>query len=312
MRKYIHGVTIVLLALCAIVPLVFVIMKDKKSDAPIVLPPIVEEKPMMPKTPKDITYTIDGQQYALTNGKVEVPSAPGSASMTTVSVFGEPVYGDLDADGDEDSAVLLVKSGGGSGTFYYAVLAQKTDTTYMSTNALLLGDRIAPQTVEIHDGRAVYNYAVRKENDPMTTAPSIGKSLWIQFDATTGQIGEWVKDFEGEADTAKMNLRMKKWVWVESVDQGEYILPKEKGAFTLTFTDDGRVSVGTDCNTMGGTYAVKGSTLKFDQMMSTLMYCEGSQESMFSAMLTAVTEYRFTNKGTLELQYGGSGVATFR
>lgn len=312
MRKYIHSATIVLLALCAIVPLLFVIMKNKKSDTPIVETPIVEEKPVAPKTPKNIIYTIDGQQYTLTNGKVEIPSAPGSASMTTVSVFGEPVYGDLDADGDEDAAVLLTMSGGGSGTFYYAVLAQKTDTTYISTNALLLGDRIAPQTVEIHDGRAVYNYAERRADEPMTTVPSIGKSLWVQFDRTTGEIGEWVKDFEGEVDTAKMNLRMKKWEWVESVDQGEYVLPKKKGVFTLTFTDDGRVSVETDCNSMGGTYTAKGSALTFGQMMSTLMYCEGSQEAGFGAMLGEVKSYAFTQKGTLELQYGEGRVATFQ
>lgn len=304
--------SIVLLALCAIVPLMLVMTKSNRDTTPVEEPPIQEEKPVIQKTPRDILYTIDGQQFTLVDGKAEIPSAPGSQSMTTVALFGEPVYGDLDGDGDADAAVLLTYSGGGSGTFYYAVIAQKTETSYMSTNALLLGDRIAPQTVLIRDGRAVYNYAERLAGEPMTTPPSIGKSLWVQFDATTGEIGEWVKDFEGEVDTAKMNLTMKKWEWVQSVDQGEYVLPKKKGAFTLTFTDDGRVSVGTDCNTMGGSYTVKGSALTFGQMMSTLMFCEGSQEAGFGAMLGEVKSYAFTQKGTLELQYGEGRVATFQ
>lgn len=274
-------------------------------------PDTVLETPVVTSTPGTIAYTIDGAVYALTNGLYTAPTAPGSASVTTVRLFGEPVYGDLDADGDEDAAVLLTYSADGSGTFFYAAIARKAGDTYTSTNALFLGDRIAPQTIEMHDGRAVYNYAVRKESDPMSTSPSIGKSLWIHLDTTTGEIGEWVKDFEGEVDTAKMKLEMKKWEWVNSVDMGEYILPKTPGVFTLTFSD-GQVSVGTDCNNMGGTYTIKGNALKFGPLMSTMMYCEGSQETLFSTMLGDVQSFTFTKKGALELQYGEGGVATFQ
>lgn len=138
--------------------------------------------------PRSISYILNNQGYTLLNGVAEKEIAAGDSVKDVLRVFGEPVYGDLDGDGDEDAAVLLQNQPGGSGTFYYAVLAINFNGTFASTNALLLGDRIAPQTVEIHDGRAVYNYADRGEGEPLSTRPSIGQSLWVQYDGETGEI----------------------------------------------------------------------------------------------------------------------------
>lgn len=148
-------------------------------------------------------YTVDGNVYNLVNGKAEV-DIENSSSKNTLSIFGEPVYGDLDNDGDNDAVLMLVNNPGGSGTFYYAVLTINNNGNYVPTNTMLLGDRIAPQTIEIHDGRAVYNFAERKSGEPMTTAPSIGKSVWVYYSAKDNTIGEWVKDFEGEMDDQTM------------------------------------------------------------------------------------------------------------
>jgi len=148
---------------------------------------------------KNITYKIANQSFDMKNGRAEVSIVPGSASKNVLSLFGEPVFGDLNGDGLVDAAVLLVNTSGGSGAFYYATLAINTGDGYKATEAMYLGDRIAPQTVEIHDGRAVYNFAERKGTDPMTTPPSIGKSVWVNYDKATGHIGEWVKGFEGES-----------------------------------------------------------------------------------------------------------------
>ncbi len=138
--------------------------------------------------PENIPYILNNQNYALVNGVAEKEIVPGDSVKDVLRVFGEPVYGDLDGDGDDDAAVLLQSQPGGSGTFYYAVLAINFDGAFASTNALLLGDRIAPQTVEIREGLAVYTYADRGENDPMSTQPSIGQSLWVLYDTETGEI----------------------------------------------------------------------------------------------------------------------------
>lgn len=139
-----------------------------------------------------MTYTIGGESFKLNEGKAEKEYIPGFAGKNKLSIFGEPVYGDLDADGDKDAALWLVNEPGGSGSFFYAVLAINNGTTSESvtTNTLLLGDRIAPQTLEIHDGRAVYNFAERRADEPMTADPSVGRSFWINYDKATNQISD--------------------------------------------------------------------------------------------------------------------------
>ncbi len=144
-------------------------------------------------TYKDITYTIEGQPVTLTNGFSEVETAPdstgspqaGSASKIVTKYFGNYAEGDVNEDGVSDIAFLLTQTTGGSGTFYYVVVALKTDTGYTGTNAVLLGDRIAPQTTEIRDGEVIVNYAERKPDEPMTASPSMGVSKYLQVSGTT-------------------------------------------------------------------------------------------------------------------------------
>ena len=263
---------------------------------------------------KNGTHTIQGETFILQNGTASKETVPGSSTKNILQIFGEPVYGDFNNDGVKDAALILVNTPGGSGVFYYAVLAMAKNGDYVATNVLLLGDRIAPQNINIENGRAVYNYAERKAGEPMTSSPSMGKSLYIHYDASTNQIGEWVKDFEGEADTTKMNLGMKTWVWSKTqMNDGTITTPTKPGAFTLTFDSKGNVAIGTDCNRMGGAYTTKGKTLTFGPLMSTKMYCEGSQEQVFAQALGNVASYFFTSKGELILEIKmDSGTMTFR
>ncbi|MEI8130663.1 MAG: hypothetical protein WCG55_04140 [bacterium] len=129
---------------------------------------------------KDATYSIDGTPVTLVNGFSAVSIAPGSASMVTTRYFGNETFGGLNNDGTPDVAFLLTQNTGGSGTFYYLVAALKTANGYQGTNAVVLGDRIAPQTTEITNGTIVVNYADRKQGDPMTTAPSEGVSKYAR------------------------------------------------------------------------------------------------------------------------------------
>lgn len=189
-NKLVMGVLIVV----ALLLVVWILTRDK-SDVSYVDPLPQAQGPL------DISYVVDRTEFLLVNGKAEKEIVPDSATKNILRVFGEPVYGDLNGDGNADAALLLENQPGGSGTFYYATLAiNQGNGVYKSTNTLILGDRIAPQTVEIRDGRAVFNYAIRRADENFTVQPSIGKSLWIHIDPNTGEIGEWVKDFEGESN----------------------------------------------------------------------------------------------------------------
>lgn len=152
--------------------------------------------PLVPAIPrerdaeyKNGTYTVDGKAVTLLNGVSDVPIAVDSASHIITRYFGNETFGDLNGDGVLDVAFLLTQNGGGSGTFYYAVAALKTDSGYQRTNAILLGDRIAPQTTEIRNGEIIVNYAERTPGEPMTAQPSVGVSKYLSVE--NGTLIEW-------------------------------------------------------------------------------------------------------------------------
>ena len=153
---------------------------------------------------KDAEYLIDGQRIKLENGVAETEVAPGSVSKILTRYFGNELKTDLDGDGTEDVAFILTQETGGSGTFFYAVGALKTDRGYMGTDGYLLGDRIAPQTTEVsqnprHKNIVVFNYADRAPGEPMTTQPSVGKSVYLKLDTQYIQWGIVEPNFEGES-----------------------------------------------------------------------------------------------------------------
>lgn len=129
---------------------------------------------------KNATYLIEGQFITLTDGSFEVESAPGSATRITTRYFGNEAFADLNDDGKEDVAFLLTQTSGGSGTFFYVVVALQTETGYEGTNAVFLGDRIAPQTTNIQNGIIIVNYADRNPGEPFTVQPSLGVSKYFK------------------------------------------------------------------------------------------------------------------------------------
>lgn len=267
------------------------------KSSPQSVPPVVGDVPDY----KNASYVIDGLTVTLTNGVSEVPAAPGSASKVVTRYFGNEVRADLDKDGREDIVFLLTQDRGGSGTFYYVVAALNKVTGYVGSQGLLLGDRIAPQTTEKGKGDIVIvNYAERAPGEDFGVSPSVGKSIWVILDPTTMQFGQVIPDFEGEADPSKMSLDMKTWTWISVLyTNGTQVLPKNATAFTLSLKDNGTFSAKTDCNSVGGTYTLSGKTITFSKMVSTLMFCEGSQESVFTKLLSDTSSYNFTSKGEM-------------
>lgn len=134
---------------------------SETPSTPVVSPPTSFD-------PKNATYTIEGEEVTLKNG------VAGSDRTETI-IFGEPVWGDVSGDGRSDAVFYLSQTTGGTGIFYYVVAMFGENMP----SEVFLGDRIAPQNIVIEDGQAVVNYAVRKENDPMTSRPSVGMTKYL-------------------------------------------------------------------------------------------------------------------------------------
>lgn len=124
---------------------------------------------------KKAAYSIDGKSTVL-----------GSSGT---AYFGNEAKADFDGNGAEDTAFLITQSGGGSGTFFYAVVALADQNGgYRGTNTVLLGDRISPQSTDLTEGGFVVNYADRALSEPMVTKPHIALSKY--FKVSKGELIE--------------------------------------------------------------------------------------------------------------------------
>lgn len=187
--------------------------------------------------PKDGWYLFSNEWVHLVDGKAEVTSGVGS---TSYQYFGNEARGDIDGNGDEDVVFLVTQNPGGSGTFFFLVGAIKEERGYRGTHAMLIGDRIAPQTTEFRDGRIIVNYADRKAGEPFTTAPSEGKSLFAKYDPIDMMFGEVVQNFEGEHTNTDTFARISLQIGA-TVQRADFAFTLEK------IIEDSRCPVDVSC-----------------------------------------------------------------
>ena len=130
---------------------------------------------------RNAPFTIDGTLITLVDGVSEAPTQT-SSTRTTTRYLGPESEGDLNGDGLNDLAFWILQDAGGSGTFYYVVVALRTGTGYTTTDAFLVGDRITPQFLQVRaDAQELHvNFADRKSNEPMATPPSEPKVLILE------------------------------------------------------------------------------------------------------------------------------------
>jgi hypothetical protein len=170
MNKKVVGILAVVIL--AVIAGYFFLKSDVGENAPLASGTVAGQSGF---DPKNVSFEIEGKKVILVNGFAETEYDPGSASKVTTRYFGNDVAGDLNGDGQNDVAFLVTQDGGGTGLFYYAVVALKTSAGYKMTNAFFIGDRIAPQSNYINSSMELHiNYAERKADEPMVATPSVG------------------------------------------------------------------------------------------------------------------------------------------
>ena len=90
---------------------------------------------------------------------------PASQLIITLTDF--VAFGDLDGNGIDDAAVILVTTGGGSGAFYdlAAVLNEQGQPRHVDTASL--GDRVVIQALSVESGEIMVPMVAHGEDDPL-------------------------------------------------------------------------------------------------------------------------------------------------
>jgi hypothetical protein len=137
---------------------------------------------------KNAVLMIEGMSVSLVDGASEMLVTPGSAEKVVTRYFGNEAIGDMNGDKKPDVVFLVTQETGGSALFYYAVVALTGDDGYFATNAVLLGDRISPQTTTLDSvSREIQiNYAERLPEEPMTTPPSVAVTAILKVNEYGG------------------------------------------------------------------------------------------------------------------------------
>lgn len=132
--------------------------------------------------PANATFELDEEKITLSNGKNVTEN-----DETTLLDFS--AYGDVNGDKKEDVAVLMARSGGGSGLFIYVAAYTTTPTGYKGTNGIYLGDRIVPESILINtNGIITVNYLDRSPDEAFAAEPTISTSK--QFVIRSGELVE--------------------------------------------------------------------------------------------------------------------------
>ncbi len=127
------------------------------------------------------TYTgILDYPVTLVNGRWEgEPFVPGGASRLLVGLMdGFALSGDLDGDDQDELAVVLWESSGGSGTFYYLAVLGDQGSGCVNMGTSLIGDRIRVEGGRIGDGKIELHVVRQGPDDPACCPSQRGVMSW--------------------------------------------------------------------------------------------------------------------------------------
>jgi heat shock protein HslJ len=150
------------------------------------------------------------------------------------------------------------------------------------------------------------SYIVTDEQVSVSTTDSAATS-------STEERNEDARDTSEPQPVTIIALDVKSWEWVSATyADGRTLTPNTAGDFVMTFGAGGGVSFSTDCNSMSSSYEAYTGGLAFAPIASTKMYCEGSRENEFAALISETKTYRFTDKGELVLETKTGDILLFK
>jgi heat shock protein HslJ len=231
----------------------------------------------------------------LSDGEYRKPIVEGSATELTIRLA-DITLGDLDSDGVEDAAVILITDPGGSGTFYdlAAVLNRNGEPEHVATASL--GDRAQIRAFSIEAGQIIIEMVTHGPEDPMCCPTQIVRNTYaLEGDTLVEMASEVIGSVE-ETSEAEIPAELlgTVWQWQEYVDMAGIgdITVDDPAKYTLEFLPDGDYRTTADCNRSSGRYRADGSTLVLEPGPTTLAECEpGSLYDEYLAQLGDVVTF---------------------
>ncbi|UCH85266.1 MAG: META domain-containing protein [Candidatus Latescibacterota bacterium] len=203
-----------------------------------------QKNPAVPTTNQIANLTYSGvfdSPVTLSRGRYEgTPFAPESASRPTLewaaSLF---ALGDLTGDGDDDAAVLLVESSGGSGTRLYLAVVTIRDGEPVNVGTVLIGDRPQVRSLKIADANIWMDLVEQGPDDAACCPTQLARKAWrLQNDTLT----ESASQIEG---TLSIEMLLgTEWVLTHT-NIGEPAPPEAE--ITMEFLE-GKITGSSGCN----------------------------------------------------------------
>lgn len=156
---------------------------QNQSATEVLKTPVTSENGSFRPDPSNATFTFDDGPVTLLAGHSERAVAPDSTFVEETVLLDKFAYDDLNADGKEDTVVLLARYGGGSGTFIYLAAFVSGPITYRGSNAFFIGDRVVPQSIAINKGIVIVTYLDRGPNEALAAEPTVPTSKQFSYQA---------------------------------------------------------------------------------------------------------------------------------
>lgn len=162
---------IIILIILAAISFLFITRNTSPTDK--IEAPTFGENGVFRPDPSSATFILEGEEVTLSAGRNESFIAPGSALIEETVLMDKFAYGDINADGKEDTVLFLARYGSGSGTFIYLGAYVSGPVTYRGSKAFFIGDRVAPQPLSINQGIVTVEYLDRKAGEAFVAEPTI-------------------------------------------------------------------------------------------------------------------------------------------
>ena len=238
----------------------------------------------------------------LNNGIYKEKIVPGSSTDLMVTLSDKAAFGDLDGDGREDAAVILITDPGGSGTFRYLAAVIDQNGSPNNVASQFLGDRVKVKNLSIKSGVISVRMIKHGPSDSLC-CPTVETTQGYRLQ------GDKLIDVPSRAPIDK------KWA-LQSFGTGDTekkLLPDTE--VSLEFSADGRLHGSGGCNSYFGSYEIgSDGSLKISPIGATQMTCPKEimdQEISYFKALQGVSAFKVKEQ-VLQLFYeNGDRVLNF-